>query len=410
MRILFVGYPDSIHTARWINQLAGEQWDIHLFPIHDGPVHPDLVNATVHSFYKTWPYVNNEKVNRKGLPWPILQGRGKIKAILEKAAPDRAGDSARLAQTIRSLKPDVLHVLEMQQAGYLTLDSLKLLAPDPVPPCIYSSWGSDFYRYGREAAHEDRIRKFLDLCDYYIADCRRDLDLARHFGFHGEVLGVFPVGGGFDLQYLRQFSEPQPSAARKVIAVKGYHGERLWGRALVALAALRQCEDLLKHYEVIVYSADREVSEEVLRIAGTTGIRIAELPQSPHSEIIQLMGRSRMSISIGLTDGTPNSLLEAMIMGAFPIQSDTVSTGEWIESGKNGWLAPPEDSEAIAAAIRQALTHDELVNEAAEMNAQITAQRVDEAVIKPQVIEMYKKVVQAPPKRERAQTATVLGY
>src|SRR5712691_1088768 len=90
MRILFVGFPDSIHTARWINQLADEKWDIHLFPIHDGPVHPDLVNVTVHSFYKTWPLVNNEKVNRKGLPWPILKGRGKIKAILERAATERA--------------------------------------------------------------------------------------------------------------------------------------------------------------------------------------------------------------------------------------------------------------------------------------------------------------------------------
>src|ERR1700694_1127575 len=125
MRILFVGFPDSILTARWINQLADEKWDIHLFPIHDGPVHTDLVNVTVHSFYKTWPLANNERVNRKGLPWPILQGRAKIKAIRKRAAPERAVDSARLAQTIRLLKPDILHALEMQRAGYLTLDSLK---------------------------------------------------------------------------------------------------------------------------------------------------------------------------------------------------------------------------------------------------------------------------------------------
>src|SRR4029453_10610341 len=147
MRILFVGFPDSIHTARWINQLADQKWDIHLFPVHDGPVHADLDNVTVHSFYKTWPFVNNEKVNRKGLHWPILQGRGKIKTLLEKTLPSFAVDSARLAQTIRSLSPDIIHILEMQNAGYLALESFKQLTAESIPPCIYSSWGSDLYRY-----------------------------------------------------------------------------------------------------------------------------------------------------------------------------------------------------------------------------------------------------------------------
>lgn len=53
MKILFVAMSDSIHTARWINQIADRGWDIRLFPSIDcGITHPELKNVHVyHSFY-----------------------------------------------------------------------------------------------------------------------------------------------------------------------------------------------------------------------------------------------------------------------------------------------------------------------------------------------------------------------
>ena len=51
MRILFVAMPDSVHAARWINQLAGvEGWDVHLFPAYKAQLHPGFGDVTVH-----WP-------------------------------------------------------------------------------------------------------------------------------------------------------------------------------------------------------------------------------------------------------------------------------------------------------------------------------------------------------------------
>ena len=85
-------------------------------------------------------------------------------------------------------------------------------------------------------------------------------------------------------------------------------------------------------------------------------------------------------------------MLEAMVMGAFPIQSDTVSTAEWITHGDNGLLVPAEDPVAIAAAIRRALSDYALVDRAAEINARITSERIDRTVIQPQVIAVYEKV------------------
>jgi glycosyltransferase involved in cell wall biosynthesis len=104
------------------------------------------------------------------------------------------------------------------------------------------------------------------------------------------------------------------------------------------------------------------------------------------------MGRSRIALALSTTDGTPNAMLEAMIMGAFPIQSNTVSTGEWIIDGRNGFLVPPEDTEATARAIRKALGDNGLVDRAADVNGELTRAKVDVSVINPRVIQMYEQV------------------
>ena len=39
-RILFVAMPDSVHSARWIRQITGQGWEIHLFPVSAARLHP----------------------------------------------------------------------------------------------------------------------------------------------------------------------------------------------------------------------------------------------------------------------------------------------------------------------------------------------------------------------------------
>lgn len=280
----------------------------------------------------------------------------------------------------------------MQRCGYLTLMSRKQLNGQQLPPWIYSSWGSDIFFFGRRSDHQPKIREVLSTCDYFIADCQRDVQLARDFGLRGEVLGVFPVTGGFDLQEMKQFGSGIPIADRKVIAIKGYQSEEWGGRALIALEALKTIgAQQLKDFEVIVYSATQDVRQHAENLAQEIGIKLSVLPQSHSHEVVKLMGRARIAMGIGLADGTPVTMLEAMIMGAFPIQSDTVSTAEWIRDGENGLLVPPEQLEAIARAIQRALSDDKLVEQAARLNADIAAEQLNQETIRPRVIEIYKK-------------------
>lgn len=396
LRILFVAFGSSPHTARWISQLRDQNWDIHLFPVDEYYLDPDLREVTVH---KLFPYDSHQRIDpsirQSTIRWPFRRGKMRLRSVLGRLPGDPISDPARLARLIRSLKPDIVHSLEMQHGAYLTLAGRERMNGF-FPPWIYSSWGSDIFFYGQQPEHAARIRSVLAACDYLICDCQRDVDLALEFGFKGETLGVFPGAGGFEIDRMRPFRQPGPVSARRVIALKGRQ-DHLGGRALVALQALHMCADVLGDYEIVVYmpQGNSIVTHAAEYIAFAAGLRIRVVPEnSPYDEILKLMGSARIAIGVGMTDGTPLSMLEAMVMGAFPIQSNTADVRGWIDDGKNALLVPPEDAGAIAAAIRKAIADDQMVDQAAEINAQITKERIDTGIVKPRVIEIYKTIAE----------------
>ena len=305
----------------------------------------------------------------------------------------RTNRAARLARVISRLRPDVVHSLEMQHAAYVTLESRRLLGGESFPPWIYSCWGSDLYYFGRQPEHVERVEAVLSACDYLITDCERDRHLAAEHGFRGTFLGVFPGPGGFQIDRMRQMRCSAPASSRRVIALKGYHDDLWVGRALVALEAIHRLSTSLTEYEVVIYSAEDNVRHAADYVSRTTGLRLTVLPESPPDEIVALMGRSRIAVAVNVSDGTPNSMLEAMIMGALPIQSDTISTREWIADGENGLLVAPEDPDDIERALRRALADDALVDRAARINQELTAARVAYPVVAPRVVELYQRVL-----------------
>lgn len=392
MRILFVAMSDSIHTARWVNRLQGKGWDIHLFPVDDSIIHPELQNVTVQDRIDRKPGGLNDGIRTPNGFSLLPRVERRARRFVKQRFDSWQDPARRLTRTIRKLKPDIVHSLEMQHAGYLTLESKKLLG-NQYPQWIYSSWGSDLFFFANQPEHSARVREVLGECDYYIADCNRDVGLARGLGLKGKLLGVLPVTGGYDLRKMYPLKLSIPVSQRRVIALKGYHDDRWAGRALVALQALQQCADCVRDYEIEIYLAGDNVRYAAEYVARVTGLRISILPRSPVEEIAKLFGRSRIAIGLSVTDGSPSSLLEAMIMGAFPVQSDTISTAEWITHGENGLLVSAEDQNGVAGAICRALADDELVNRAAEINSRIAQERLDSCVLQPQISALYERVI-----------------
>lgn len=391
MRILIVAFSDSIHTARWINQLVDQEWDIHVFSSIDGvAVRPEMRGVVVHRSVYARQKGLGQGIRLKGFPLPVgseVVARGAIK-LLAKYRPDYR--ARQLARLIDRLKPDVIHSLEIQHAGYLTLDALRLIR-HPSPRWIVTSWGSDIYLFGRLAAHKDRIREVLKRCEYFSCECRRDADLARDFGFQGTILPMSSNTGGFDLVELQSLRMPGPSSRRKLIMVKGYQG---WaGRAFVVLRALERCAELLTGYEICVYSASEDVAIAAELLAESTGVKVTMVPPgTSHQEMLRLHGQAKVSIGLSISDSISTSFLEALAMGSFPVQSWTSSADEWIEDGVTGLLVPPEDPDVVERALRRALTDDRLVDNAASANWQTACERLDNRELGPKAVALYSTV------------------
>jgi glycosyltransferase involved in cell wall biosynthesis len=193
---------------------------------------------------------------------------------------------------------------------------------------------------------------------------------------------------------MANFRQPGPTSKRKVILVKGYQG---WaGRALVAFQALRRCLDLLQGFTVVLYAVVEDVKIAAYLFEQETGIPIKIVPSfSPEQEILSQFGSARVYIGLSISDGISTSLLESMIMGAFPVQSCTACADEWIQDGKSGMIVPPEDPDEIANAIRRALTDDQLVDQAAEENWRTAKERLDYPIVQPQAIKIYQDIYES---------------
>ena len=392
MRILFVSFGSSIHTARWINQLRDQKWDLHLFPVDPYFLHADLRDVTVHTLFKHRGNHIHPSVRQSSLPWPFKRGEARVRAALKRLPGDPGSAAARLGRTIRALKPDVIHSMTVH-GGILTLKSRERVAGD-FPPWIYFSWGPDFSYYEKLPEFSSDVRAAVSGCDYLMADCQRELDLAPGLGFKGKMLGVFPGAGGYRIGEMIRYRQEGPVSKRRLIMLKGRQGD-FGGRALVALQAIQMCADRLRGYEVVVYmpQGDPVVPYAAQYVSFVTGLPIEVLPEHrPSEEILSLMGRARIAISVGLVDGTPQAMLEAMVMGALPIQSNSADTQGWIDDGKNGILVPAEDHNAIAAAIEKAVSDDQMVEQAAETNLNLTKERIDISQVRPRVVDLYERI------------------
>jgi glycosyltransferase involved in cell wall biosynthesis len=389
MRILIVAMSDSIHTVRWLEQMDGKGWDIHLCPSIEGrAIHPRLKNLTVHKQFYNLDELKNRPVHIKGIPvcCGALEEMGRF--FLRRLSGNY--QARHLKRIVEQVKPDMVHTLEIQHSGYLTLAARRLIKGS-FPPWIVTNWGSDIYLFGRLKAHKSRIAEVMAACDYYSCECRRDVLLAREFGFRGKVLMVSPNGGGFDMTSIRKNRQPGKTSGRRLIMVKGYQG---WaGRGLVALRALERAADVLNGYEIVVYSASPEVVLATELLTDATGIRTTIVPHgSSHEEILRLHGKARISIGLSIGDAISTSLLEAMVMGSFPIQSWTSCANEWVDDGKTGILVPPEDSDVVESAIRLALKDDVLVDRAGDLNRIRAIERLDKRILKSRALEMYESI------------------
>jgi glycosyltransferase involved in cell wall biosynthesis len=125
------------------------------------------------------------------------------------------------------------------------------------------------------------------------------------------------------------------------------------------------------------------------------GIRSAVelLPQQTRPQMATLFRRSQVAVSPSTHDGTPNTLLEAMACGCFPVAGDIESLQEWITPGANGLLVDPRNPRLLADAILRALGDANLRLQAAKINTRLVAERAEYGRVMGDAESFYQQLV-----------------
>jgi glycosyltransferase involved in cell wall biosynthesis len=117
------------------------------------------------------------------------------------------------------------------------------------------------------------------------------------------------------------------------------------------------------------------------------------LAPMPHEQIAEVYRSAQIIVSPSTHDGTPNTLLEGMACGCFPVAGDLESIREWIADGQNGLLIDPANPVALAEAILKAIKNKDLRARAAGLNLEIITSRAEYARNMTRVESFYQEVV-----------------
>jgi glycosyltransferase involved in cell wall biosynthesis len=270
----------------------------------------------------------------------------------------------------------------------------------PHTPIALSVWGNDFTLWAAHyRGHRKLTRAALLRADGLHADCQRDIRLAVQMGFdEARPHIVCPGNGGIHT------STEVPAARieewRKRLRVSSEtplvlnpRGRRLYIRTQEYLRAIPRV--LALRPDTVFVSVGLAADPSTQRLARNLGLGSAHraLPTLPQEDLAALFAAATVVVSPSTHDGTPNTLLEAMAHGAFPVVGDLESIREWIEHGVNGLLVDPLRPDALAAGILRALDDKELRARAAERNRHLVRARADYATSMERVAAFYDSVI-----------------
>jgi glycosyltransferase involved in cell wall biosynthesis len=298
---------------------------------------------------------------------------------------------------ISRISPDLVHAMRIPFEGILAAQA----APSNVP-LVFSVWGNDFTLCAaNNPLIAEQTRRSLQRADALHCDCRRDLDLAtREWGFDSnKPAAVLPGAGGVQCSLFYSGNADDPSLRRELNIPVGApivfnpRGLRGYVRNDVFFKAIPQ---VLTRYPNAVFVCagmqSNAIAERWVKQFDIQG-SVRLLPSVPRERMAELFRLASVAVSPSLHDGTPNTLLEAMACGCFPIAGDIESVREWVNDGENGLLCDPTSRDSLANAIVRALSDEQLPNTAREQNAQLIAERADYNKVMQQAEDFYFKIV-----------------
>ena len=302
--------------------------------------------------------------------------------------------AGKLQRLVNTLQPDLIHALRIPFEGMLVGQL------DPGIPRVVSTWGNDLTLHADQSPAMRRLTcACLASMDGIISDTQRDLDLALEWGLRSHVPTLHvPGSGGLNLAQIFG-ADPQafdtdtfhiPDTGLWAVNSRGYrpgyvHQDVFFESIPIVLA---QIPDLC-----FICPGLANPEQQAWLIQQGLQERVFLLPLISQAELWSLNKRCALFISPSSHDGTPNSLIESMAAGCYPIAGDIPTLHEWIENGRNGSLVEPHDPQQLAQTIITAVKNPQLRAEAASYNRALISTRADIRITSPKIKTFYDQVI-----------------
>lgn len=404
MRLLFIADGRSPTALTWIRHFVEANEEVHLLSTFD--CDPELKLASLNivpvafsGFAGSRSKMSGEDQRGdfwRGARWIRL--RAWVRHWLGPLTLSRTAEQVNLH--IHRIQPDLIHAMRIPYEGMLAA------ATDPKAPLLLTTWGNDFSLHAPSTplmAHA--TRKTLARVDGLLADCYRDQKLAYRWGFPQDRASiVLPASGGIRRN---EFSPALEEVGDWTGALADLSGLLSADIPVVVnprgFRSYVRNDTFFKSIPGILNShpdtrflcptmAGERVAEDWLSRLNI-GHAVCLLPRLNREEMAQIYQRSQVTVSVSEHDGTPNTLLEAMACGCFPVAGDLESIREWIDDGENGFLIEPDDPLALADAVSRALSDVDLRSRAADRNQMLIDERAAHQKVMAHADEFYRSFI-----------------
>jgi len=371
MRICYVADGASIHTQKWVNYFARKGHEAHLICWKAMPGYEDNVN--IHLLTKLVPRI-----------WTVSQYLSFLFWILQ------------VRRLVNLIKPDIV------DGHYITVYGF-LAACSGFHPLVISAWGSDIL------IHPKRNCIFRTITEYTLRKADMvtcDSEIARDglTKLDTQPAKIKVILKGVDT---RQFSRQHINEElRTRLGISG-------APAIVSTRSLEpiyNVEMLIRAIPLVlnqtpeakfILAGDGKQRKHLENLAISLGVSdsIRFIGRVLHSELPEYLAISDIYVSTSLSDTSHISLQEAMACQLAPVVTDIPANRAWIESGKNGFIVPINDIEALADRIVHLIKGKHLRDKVGEVNRHIIQEKAE---YKKEMIKAEKAYRELERKRERS--------
>ena len=410
MRLLFVVDGRSPIALNWINFFLARDYEVHLVSSYPGDFDHRFASISVLPVAFSNRVPDRRASNRRNylnrLFIPISSTVALRTYLRQWLGPITLKSAAeKLSDLINEIKPDLIHAMRIPFEGMLLS-----LAETNVPRLI-SIWGNDFTLHAKSTPIMMKYTKqVIQQMNGLHADCHRDIRLAFQLGYKKTKPTIMlPGSGGVQLDLFYP-AEPVTQTRKdyggeetqtveieqgkksrfRVINPRGF---RAYVRNDVFFKSIPLVLEKIPEVEFFCPSMEDMPSAmkwvENLRISESVKL----MPRLSRIQMADLYRECGIFVSPSIHDGTPNTLLEAMASGCFPVVGDIESIREWIEPEVNGILFQPLDPEALANAILTAINNEDLFYSAKTRNLKLIKEKAEYQTVMEQAEEFYRRLL-----------------